>query len=152
MSFVRGDKVFVKPFRRNGIVQRQTKPGHYRVTLGATVVTVEAGQLGAAHDEQTGGVKLEGSKDRISVNARMPSPGQLERPLDLHGKRVAEALIAVEEQLDLALRAGVDRFEVVHGNGGGAIRNALHKFLARSTVVKHFKLAEGNTGSTWIFL
>ena len=51
--------------------------------------------------------------------------------LDLHGMTVEEALGAVGLHLDAAIRAGLDRVEIIHGISGGRLRGAVRAFLAR---------------------
>jgi DNA mismatch repair protein MutS2 len=75
--------------------------------------------------------------------------------LDLRGRRVAEALQALERFLNQALQAGAERVRIVHGTGTGALRQALHEFLRRHPAVAEFRNAEpdeGGAGTTIVVL
>jgi DNA mismatch repair protein MutS2 len=64
---------------------------------------------------------------------------------------VEEAIARVVEEIDLALRRGADRIEVVHGKGSGRIRDALHRELAKIPVIAKFRLDPRNPGVTWVY-
>jgi DNA mismatch repair protein MutS2 len=59
--------------------------------------------------------------------------------LDLRGQRVEEALLAVERHLDAALLAGLNRVDIIHGYGTGALREAVREYLAGCPRVKSFR-------------
>src|SRR5690606_13724097 len=50
--------------------------------------------------------------------------------VDLRGQRVDEALAEVTRLIDDALQANLDRVEILHGKGTGALRQAIHEYLA----------------------
>lgn len=64
---------------------------------------------------------------------------------------VEEAIARVVEEIDLALRRGADRIEVVHGKGSGRIRDALHRKLTTIPVIATFRLDPRNAGVTWVY-
>ena len=71
--------------------------------------------------------------------------------LDLRGARVDEALSDVEQFVDAGLVAGVERLEIVHGKGTGALRQAIHEALRRRPDVAAFAVApldQGGDGVT----
>ena len=69
-----------------------------------------------------------------SSSALAHEPTEQERralgSIDLHGMTVEEALRAVEVRLDRAIRAGLDRLEIIHGISGGRLRAAVRGYLA----------------------
>jgi DNA mismatch repair protein MutS2 len=75
--------------------------------------------------------------------------------LNLLGKRVDEALDAVEKFLDDALLAGHKVVRIVHGKGTGRLRQAIHDYLRSHPQVRSFELAplhEGGEGVTIAYL
>ena len=73
-----------------------------------------------------------------------PVPPAVE--LDLRGRRVEEALEALESFLDRAVLDGHSRIRVVHGEGTGALRRALRERLERHTLVLAWSTEEGRRG------
>ncbi|MBI2202015.1 MAG: Smr/MutS family protein [Armatimonadetes bacterium] len=61
----------------------------------------------------------------------------------------------MDKYLDDAIVAGLPRVTVVHGKGTGALRKAVHEFLAGHPHVKSYRLGErgeGDTGATVVEL
>jgi DNA mismatch repair protein MutS2 len=71
--------------------------------------------------------------------------------LDLHGLTVEEASSRVEERIDLALRAGLERLELIHGRSSGRIKAAVHRLLKDLTAVHHFEVDPSNPGATIVY-
>jgi DNA mismatch repair protein MutS2 len=75
--------------------------------------------------------------------------------LNLRGKRVDEAIDALEKFLDDALLAGHKVVRIVHGKGTGKLRQAVHDYLRSHSQVRAFELAplhEGGDGVTIAYL
>jgi len=72
--------------------------------------------------------------------------------VDLHGLRVEEALVQIDDALDAALRAGLAELRFVHGRSGGRIRGALHQRLRAIPTVQGFRLDPRNAGVTIVAL
>lgn len=75
--------------------------------------------------------------------------------LNLLGRRVDEALDAIEKFLDDALLAGHKKVRIVHGKGTGKLRQAIHDYLRTHPQVYAFELAppsEGGDGVTIAYL
>lgn len=75
--------------------------------------------------------------------------------IDLRGYRVEEALQEVEQFLDEAVAAGLRSVEILHGKGTGALRSAIHEYLAdRSEVARSEEapLEQGGAGVTHVEL
>ena len=75
--------------------------------------------------------------------------------LDLHGKRMDEALDEMTLYLDKAVYWGLRKVEIIHGKGTGTLKNRIHKCLSDRVDVKSFTLAnenEGGTGCTVVYL
>lgn len=75
--------------------------------------------------------------------------------VDLRGQRVDEALAEVTRLIDEALGANLDRVEILHGKGTGALRQAIHEYLAGRPEVAAFDDApvdQGGAGVTYVTL
>ncbi|MFP4382107.1 MAG: endonuclease MutS2 [Candidatus Sumerlaeia bacterium] len=66
--------------------------------------------------------------------------------LNLLGKRVEEALDAVDRYLDRAVMSQHDKVRIIHGYGTGALRDAIGQHLRGHPLVKSSKLADPEDG------
>ena len=70
---------------------------------------------------------------------------------NLIGMHVDEALDTMDAYIDNAKVHNLKFFRIIHGDGSGALRKAVHKQLAKDSMVKSFRLGapnEGGTGAT----
>jgi len=75
--------------------------------------------------------------------------------LDLRGMQSEDALLSVEEFLDKALRDGLSSIRIIHGKGGGILREAVRHFLDDNHLVKSFRPEtpdNGGDGATYVDL
>ena len=75
--------------------------------------------------------------------------------IDLRGRRVDEALSEVVHFVDEAVAAGLDRVEILHGKGTGALRLSIHEYLSSRPDVSSFDEAsaeQGGAGVTVVLL
>jgi len=75
--------------------------------------------------------------------------------LSLRHLTVDEALFRLDRYLNDAFMAGLYQVRIVHGKGTGTLRQAVHRVLARHSLVKSFRLGvygEGDTGVTVVKL
>ncbi|MCS7169545.1 MAG: Smr/MutS family protein, partial [Candidatus Kapabacteria bacterium] len=123
-----------------------------------TVVSID-------EQQQTALVEFAGIRLRVSVDKLRPAPPQKEEPprpkvdylswnaassIDLRGMRVAEALQAVDRFLSDALQGNIPRVRIIHGKGTGALRQALHQFLATHPAVAEYALADLSQGGAGV--
>ncbi|RDU63120.1 endonuclease MutS2 [Helicobacter sp. MIT 14-3879] len=66
--------------------------------------------------------------------------------LDLHGKRVEEALELLDKYISDCLLAGFDEVLIYHGIGNGVLSNVVREFLSSHPKVKSFSDAPSNSG------
>lgn len=74
---------------------------------------------------------------------------------NLIGMHADEAAERTRRYLDQAKVSGLRFFRIIHGDGTGALRKAVHKILAADSSVKEFRLGmpeEGGTGATVVVL
>ena len=75
-------------------------------------------------------------------------PEVLIRDLDLRGMTGDEALPLIDKFIDSALLAGLNRIDIIHGKGTGALRKKVTDFLSKHPRVRSFRLGEWNEGGT----
>jgi len=129
--------VVVGRSNRAGTIVRKARQGSWVVATGNMRVTVPEEEIKAVreHVEKEPTVSIE----RSSV----------ERPsfqLDLRGFRLAEALEAVDRQIDRALMAGLYEFEIIHGHGEGVLQTGIHAHLRTHRSVTSYHFADPESG------
>jgi len=70
--------------------------------------------------------------------------------INIIGMRVDEAVSAVTKFLDNAHARGVDRVEIIHGLGTGALARAVSDLLSSSGFVKDYRFAEASRGGAGV--
>ncbi|MGQ0813684.1 MAG: endonuclease MutS2 [Gemmatimonadota bacterium] len=141
------------------------------VEAGATVQVVASGAVGKLVELRAGRALVETGGLRIQVPAtglvRAPEPkrekakvkvgtwGEADfnasSEVNLIGLRVDEAITALTQALDAAVRAALPSLRIVHGKGTGALRKAVAELLQSDPRVKAFRAGgptEGGTGVT----
>jgi DNA mismatch repair protein MutS2 len=105
----------------------------------------------------TGRIRKVGRKPRqqVSVGRIEHGTGGLsslsaQSRIDLRGYRVDEAIDAVMRLIDGALAANLDNLEILHGTGTGALRQAIHSYLAERKEVVGFSEAPLNQGGAGV--
>lgn len=134
-----GDHVRVKSLNEEGEIREvMAKRGEARVYVRNMTVAVKATDL------QRVAKKDEAVHEEGTVHYHRPS--DMSNSLDLHGKRVDEAVTIVDKFMDNALAAGLSWVRVVHGHGSGALRRALHDHFKLHPQVKGFRHGAPNEG------
>jgi DNA mismatch repair protein MutS2 len=87
----------------------------------------------------------------------LPSAGAdtIELRLNIRGQRVDTGLFELDQYLDRAVRAGVDKVEILHGKGTGTLRQAVQQHLKAHRQVADFRdggHGEGSWGVTIVTL
>lgn len=150
-DFKKNDPVYLPKLKKYGTVTGSSKPGLWDVAIGSLTVQVKTADLSkvAKSPEQPKDFLYEGKKK--SERKVASTDRSAAQKLDLHGLRVEEAMRKIEDAINRAILAEVDRLEIVHGVGTGAIRTALHKYLTSLNVIEHFKVDDINPGVTWVY-
>ena len=94
-------------------------------------------------------------KKPISNGDFLINVGGLKIECNLIGMHVDEALNELDRYMDKAVLAKKERIRIIHGYGTGALRRAVHEYLAKHKHVKSYKLGgefDGGLGSTIAFL
>ena len=134
MPFPLGAAVAVVSLRKHGRVTEVLPGGRYRVAVGGVTVVCPEGQLETvSHSKKQRRREREAPARQAETMTPPPAaeaPASQFQSIDLHGMTVAEALAALPEFLDRAIRAGVTRVEIIHGISGGRLRAAFRSYLA----------------------
>jgi DNA mismatch repair protein MutS2 len=111
-------------------------------------------QKGQRVDVKMGALKMTFTRDELDVLSRPkkklePQPVKEMRPaadtanfkvsLDLRGQTVDEACLEVDRYIDRACLAKVERVELLHGKGTGALRQGIQQHLKRHRQVAEFR-------------
>ena len=145
-----GDRVWVERLKDHGLVVSLNDDGRRSVVeLGKVRFNLELSGMSPGREKK----KTRERKTEIQRPARR-SP--IAREIDMHGLRVEEMLVRLDQFLNEALLGGADEIRVIHGHGSGALKQALHKRL-KEIGIRHFRLGEpgqtpGGDGVTIISL
>ena len=140
-----GDRVRLDGGSMTGEVQT-LENGEAVITAGTMRMRVDKKRLTkvGGPTEQKVTVKRTGSASDVAISEARQS-------IDLRGYRVEEALRAVQKHLDQAMAANLNRVEILHGKGTGALREAIHSFLSKEPAVTRFAdapIEQGGSGVT----
>jgi len=97
---------------------------------------------------------LQPKQKRTSSNGVLANTN-ISYELDLRGLQVDEALESVEAYLDRAVLSSWNEVRLIHGKGTGALREAVHRFLAGQNHIASYRLGkfgEGDSGVTVVQL
>jgi DNA mismatch repair protein MutS2 len=75
---------------------------------------------------------------------------EVDREIDLRGMNGDDAIAAVEKFLDQAILTGLNRIDIIHGKGTGALRKRITTYLKGNPVIKSFRLGEWNEGGAGV--
>lgn len=89
---------------------------------------------------------------RFSVHSTQIS--SVPHEINCIGLRVDEALPLIDQYLDDCLLAKYPFCRIIHGHGTGALRNAVHAFLDKKSLIESYRLGgqgEGGPGATVVY-
>lgn len=139
------------------IISVDQKKERAQVRVGVLEMTVKFSDIeGAvkqtkAHKEERARREGGAATPRYTVNrATLSVPLEL----DLHGKRVEEALDMADKYLSDAVVANLPQARILHGIGTGALRSAIREMLQTHPLVKSWRAGtpdEGGLGSTTVY-
>jgi dsDNA-specific endonuclease/ATPase MutS2 len=134
-----------------GIVREVRKNGRVVVDVRGRAVLFPAVDVAPVDERKRRAPRPAGS---VHATERSGVPGAVRGPseIDLHGLTVSEAIGRAEEALNLALLADRPELRVIHGQSGGRIREALHRWLKGIASVRGFHVDPRNAGVTVVRL
>jgi len=145
MAFQPGDRVHVASFGK-GVVREVRNGGRCLVALKGRSMVVDESQLTGADPpkRRTAGSPAPGVPE---THQRSHAPSTI----DLHGMTVEEAISALDALVNDAILAGHSDLSVIHGRGGGRVKQAVHQRL-KTLPVRGFRLDPSNPGATIVTL
>ncbi len=141
-SFKVGDTVLIKSSNQVGIITN-IKKNQVSIDVRGINIVSKIGNLKHSN------VKINKPIIKTSVNSFKITEAKLE--CNLIGKTVEEALIILDKFLDNAKFAKMPMVRIIHGDGSGALRKAVHDRLRIDKSIKEFRLGmpnEGGSGAT----
>ncbi len=137
-----GDSVVLKGLDMVGqVLSVSGDEGEAEVSLGKVRLRIDTGRLKIVDapepDEPTA----------VSVSL---GPVLASADLDIRGFRADEALAALEQFLDRAMRDGLGSVRIIHGKGTGALRQAVREHLERHPLARSFESEEPNRGGSGV--
>ncbi|HNS51357.1 MAG TPA: endonuclease MutS2 [Anaerolineae bacterium] len=113
-----------------------------QVQVGSFFVRARLGEI-----EWRGRPQAQEAESRPALTALHPSPG-LE--LDLRGQTAEEIRPRLDKYLDDAFLAALPFVRIVHGKGGGVLRQAVREMLRAHPLVRSFREGAANEGGTGV--
>ena len=137
-----GDSVVLKGLDMVGqVLSVSGDEGEAEVSLGKVRLRIDTGRL-----------KIVDAPERDEPTAVSVSLGPVlsSADLDIRGFRADEALAALEQFLDRAMRDGLGSVRIIHGKGTGALRQAVREHLERHPLARSFESEAPNRGGNGV--
>jgi len=137
-----GDYVRINETKSVGQVTKIIDNTHYLITVGDLKVKVKSTEIESVKGEEL--KELPRKASSIDVESTVS------RTLDLRGMYGYEAIEALDKFIDDAILNNLQRIDVIHGKGTGALRKKIEEYLKKLDTIKSFRLGEWNEGGTGI--
>lgn len=147
-AFREGSPVLVGAARQRGRLIRKAKKGYWLAEVGSLRLTVPEEDLAACREEAS-------PVPKVLVDPGVGRGSKAVFELDIRGFRLAEALKAVEDQVEAASLASLNLFSIIHGTGEGILGRGIHELLKAHPAVRDYYFArpeEGGFGKTVVHL
>ena len=140
-----GDRVKLLTIGQNGtILSLPDEKGNLMINIGALKVKARLQDL----------MLINEGKDRKPQAKRSSKYGSLLRSksssvsasINVMGKNLEDALADVEKYLDDVYMAGLDMVSIIHGRGGGILKDGIRQMLKRKKYVDSYGAASYNDG------
>ena len=158
-----GDQVRIKSMNKIAVVQREVEKNIFEVALGPIKMRVKRDELcepqpfGQASEAGQKADPLAAARKQKNVHVTVTSANTdaLRMEINLIGRTVDEATQELEQYLDRAFLAGLERVRIIHGHGAGILRRGVREFLKSHPHVATIAEApqnEGGQGATLVEL
>ena len=146
IEFKEGEKVLVNSLKQYADI--------LKINKSKETVLIQAGilKLEVSLDDIK---KITEKKTKEYTQATSSKSSRVSSKIDLRGKMVEEAIYELESYMDKAVLTGYKEVQVVTGNGTGALRKGIVKYLKNCRYVKDFRFGgqgEGGVGCTVVTL
>jgi DNA mismatch repair protein MutS2 len=159
-----GDQVLLKSMNKIAVVQREVEKDLFEVALGPIKMRVKRDDLCEAQPFGRDSMQSERHPDPLAaarkqkgvhVTVTSANTDDLRMEINLIGRTVDEATGELEQYLDRAFLAGLERVRIIHGHGAGVLRRGVREFLKGHPHVAGIEEApqnEGGQGATLVEL
>jgi DNA mismatch repair protein MutS2 len=158
-----GDQVRIKSMNKIAIVQREVEKDVFEVALGPIKMRVKRDDCLApspvggesAADKRPDPLAAARKQKNVHVTVTSANTDALRMEINLIGRTVDEATQELEQYLDRAFLAGLERVRIIHGHGAGILRRGVREFLKSHPHVATIAEApqnEGGQGATLVEL
>ncbi|MGA3011429.1 MAG: Smr/MutS family protein [Terracidiphilus sp.] len=158
-----GDQVRIKSMNKIAVVQREVEKDIFEVVLGPIKMRVKRDEctpptpLGSESAATGKADPLAAARKQKNVHVTVTSANTdaLRMEINLIGRTVDEATQELEQYLDRAFLAGLERVRIIHGHGAGILRRGVREFLKSHPHVATIAEApqnEGGQGATLVEL
>jgi len=158
-----GDQVRIKSMNKIAVVQREVEKDIFEVTLGPIKMRVKRDECLApspvggesAAEKRPDPLAAARKQKNVHVTVTSANTDELRTEINLIGRTVDEATQELEQYLDRAFLAGLERVRIIHGHGAGILRRGVREFLKSHPHVATIAEApqnEGGQGATLVEL
>lgn len=142
-----GMDVLCGQYKREGTIVKKEKGNKWIVAIGNMKFTFKETDLTVP--------RTKGEK-RVTYSLSGTSGSTMPKlSLDLRGYRLAEALEAIDNQIEGCCVHGIKTFSIIHGYGDGILSTGIHAHLKTNPVVTDYYFAhpeDGGQGKTYVTL
>ena len=149
-----GDLVEIPGVKTPAEVVSVGKDGTLQLKAGILKMKAKVDEVRLIEDDERAARKKTPSVT-IRQNADRALRASAARELDIRGMETLEAESVVENFISAAVMGKLETVTIIHGQGTGALRKAVHDILRRNKAVKSFRLGvygEGESGVTVVTL
>ncbi|MBI5020993.1 MAG: endonuclease MutS2 [Ignavibacteriales bacterium] len=136
-----GDQVHLKEGKSIGEIVSKFDDDYYIIQAGDLRLKIHRKELEISHTR---------NERKVFSNAPNLEQKNLKREIDLRGMYADEAIPAVDKFIDDAILTGLNRIDIIHGKGTGALRKKITEHLKNKSAIKSFRLGEWNEGGTGV--
>ena len=155
-----GDQVLLKSMNKIAVVQREVEKDLFEVALGPIKMRVKRDECcapseGSEQEKRPDPLAAARKQKGVHVTVTSANSDDLRMEINLIGRTVDEATGELEQYLDRAFLAGLERVRIIHGHGAGVLRRGVREFLKGHPHVATIAEApqnEGGQGATLVEL
>lgn len=139
----KGVRVKLTSTSQTGTLLSDPRNGKVEVQVGAFRMQVAVNQIQAIEPEAP---SAPARAQRSSGKLTMDRASRIAPELHLRHMRAEDASLALADYIDDAILAGLTNVRIVHGKGGGVLREVVHDQLRTHRHVREFTLAPADEG------
>ena len=140
-----GDRVKLLTLGQNGtILSLPDEKGNLMINIGALKVKARLQDLMLINEGKDRKPQAKSSSKYGSLLRSKSS--SVSASINVMGKNLDDALVDVEKYLDDVYMAGIDMASIIHGRGGGILKDGIRQMLKRKKYVDSFGAASYNDG------